>query len=360
MKNMRSSYKTERIDFSSGPIFKNIVFFAFPLIFTNLLQVLYSVSDTVIVSMSDEPDAVGAIGTTAAMINLIVNLFIGCSVGAKVAAAKKLGAEDSVGASTVAHTAMTVGIIFGAACGLIGFFTSEPLIEAMGNSGRLLELAVLYSKIYFLGVPFISVTNFACALIHADGDTKTPLRVLSLAGMLNVILNVISVKFFKRSVDGMAIATVISNAVSAILLTLKLAGSEYRFDLRRCGIDKEAFLNILHIGLPAAVQSALFSLSHMVIQSSIVTLNNAAAGADAAFQPIVKGSAAVASIESFGFTTVNATAQAAISFVARNDGAKNYRRIRLGMLYCYISVFLLAAVFAALMLIFREPEAGAL
>ena len=344
-------------DMTSGPILKNIIAFAVPLMFTNLLQVLYSVSDTIVVSLSGEPDAVGAIGTTTAMINLIVNIFIGCAVGAKVTMARNLGAKNESGIENTMHTAMLLSLIFGIICAAVGIAAAEPVLAAMGNEGKLLTLAVIYTKIYFLGVPFISVTNFAIAIIHAGGDTKTPLYVMALSGFLNVVLNLFFVLVCAMSVDGMAIATALSNAASAILLTAHLMRSKNkcRFQIKKLRIEKNALLNILHIGVPAGIQSALFSLSHMVIQSSIVTVNNAVASADSAFQPVVKGSAAATSIESFGVTGVNSVAQAAISFTGQNMGAENYERIEKIRRCCYMCVFVFTAFFAAVMLMLKNP-----
>lgn len=344
-------------DMTSGPILKNIIAFALPLMLTNLLQVLYSVSDTVIVSLSGEPDAVGAIGTTTAMINLIINIFIGCSVGAKVTMARNIGAENKTEAENTLHTAMLISVIFGIVCAAVGITAAEPMLAAMGNDGKLLRLAAIYTKIYFLGVPFISVTNFAAAIIHAGGDTKTPLYIMTFSGLLNVGLNLFFVLACSMSVDGMAVATALSNAVSAILLTGHLARCKSGFGLKikKLKLEKKALLNILHIGVPAGIQSALFSLSHMVIQSSIVAVNNAAVPPGSEFQPVVKRSAATASIESFGVTGVNSIAQAAISFTGQNMGRKNYERIEKIRSCCYASVFVFAAVFAVFMLTLKNP-----
>lgn len=197
---MEQSNKLNKLQMTSGPILKNIVIFAVPLMLTNLLQVFYSVSDTVVVSLSSEQDAVGAIGTTTAMINLIVNIFIGCSVGARVAMAQCLGAKNKTAAENTIHTAMLLSIIFGIICSVVGIVVTEPILKAMGNRGRLLTLAITYAKIYFFGVPFISATNFATAIINANGDTKTPLYIMIFSGFLNVSLNLLFVLVFNMSV----------------------------------------------------------------------------------------------------------------------------------------------------------------
>lgn len=354
---MEQSNKLNKLQMTSGPILKNIVIFAVPLMLTNLLQVFYSVSDTVVVSLSSEQDAVGAIGTTTAMINLIVNIFIGCSVGARVAMAQCLGAKNKTAAENTIHTAMLLSIIFGIICSVVGIVVTEPILKAMGNRGRLLTLAITYAKIYFFGVPFISATNFATAIINANGDTKTPLYIMIFSGFLNVSLNLLFVLVFNMSVDGMAIATTLSNAVSAIFLIAYLMRNKgmCQLKIKKLRLEKKALLRILHIGVPAGIQSALFSLSHMVIQSSIVTVNNMIASPDSAFQPVVKGSAAGTSIESFGFTGVNSIAQAAISFTGQNMGAEQYKRIEKVRNSCYSIVFVMTTLFAVLMLCMRRP-----
>lgn len=213
--------KTPQAEMTSGPILKNIIAFAVPVIITNPLQVLYSVSDTVIVSLSSEPDAVGAIGTTTAMINLVVNMFIDCAVGAKVAMAQSIGAKGEAKIKNTVHTSLMLIIIFGIICACVGIILAKPILATMGNKGKLLALALIYTKTYFFGVPFISVTNFATALINATSNTRTPLRVMTFSGLLNILLNLFFVLTFHMSVDGMAIATVLSNAASAVLQSAK-------------------------------------------------------------------------------------------------------------------------------------------
>ena len=361
---IRIRYKTEsakmlkkqkNINMTEGSVFKSFIMFTLPLMATNLLQVLYTATDTIVVSLSKEPDAVGAIGTTTALINLLINIFIGCSVGAKVTAAVGLGAKDEKAVENTVRTAITLSTVLGIVCCIAGICISHPALAAMGNTGRLLVLADRYTKIHFLGVPFISLTNFCIALIHAAGDTETPLHVLLFTGFLHVILNLFFVLVCGMSVEGMALASTISNAVSAVLLLVYLVRSEgpCRLNIKRLGIEKRAFLGILHIGLPAGIQSSLFSLSHMVIQSSIVAVNNAAVPEGSAFQPVVKGSAAGTSIESFGYTAVNSTAQAAISFTGQNVGTGNFKRVVSVRRACYIAVSVFSVIFAAVMLSFR-------
>lgn len=336
---------------------KEILSFIVPLMLANLLQVFYSAADTMVVSLSGEADAVGAIGTTTSMINLIVNIFIGCAVGAKVTISNAIGAGDEKRIQNSVHTSILLSIVLGLICTVIGTAVSEPVLRAMNVTERLLYLAKKYSVIYFLGSVFISLTNFASAVFHAKSDTKTPLKILILCGFVNIVLNLFFVLVCKMSVDGVAIATVISNALSALLLLVRLGRENdvCRPNFRKMRIEKKACINILRCGIPAGVQSALFSVSHMVIQSSIVTVNNLVTPAGSSFAPIVKGCAACASIEGFGSTAINAVSQAAITFTGRSAGAKNYGEIKKVQRTCYFFAFFMSLCFSAVIFILKDP-----
>ena len=347
----------KNINMTEGPLFGKILIYILPLIVTNLLQVLYGVADTVIVSFSNEPDAVGAIGTTGALAGLVVNLFIGFSTGANVMVARYLGAKDDNNTSRTVHTSLVMSVIFGIMCSVIGILVSRPILSAMGAEGKLLDLASTYLKIYFSGIPFISLTNYLIAIYRAKGDTKTPLVVLTLTGILNVILNFVFVFGFNTSVEGVSIATMISNAVSAVFLLLYLSKDETacRFSVKKLCLDLQAFKNILYIGLPAGIQGCLFSLSNMIIQSSILQVNNTICPPGSVFEPVVKGNASATSLESFIYNSQNAVYQAAITFTSQNNGAKKYERIPKVMKCCYLLGVLVAITIAAIILIFRDP-----
>ena len=336
---------------------RNIIRFIIPLMLANLLQVFYSAADTMVVSLSCEPDAVGAIGTTTSMINLIVNIFIGCAVGAKVTISNAIGAGDEKRVQNSVHTAVLLSIILGFICTIIGIFVSEPVLRAMKNAERLLYLAKRYSVIYFCGGVFISLTNFASAVFHAKSDTKTPLKILIFCGFVNVVLNLFFVLVCKMSVEGVAISTVMSNALSALLLLLRLGREKdiCNLNIKKLRIEKNACINILRCGIPAGVQSALFSVSHMVIQSSIVTVNNLVTPVGSSFAPVVKGCAACASIEGFGSTAINAVSQAAITFTGQNAGAKKYDEIKKVQHSCYLFSFIISLCFAAVIFLLKDP-----
>ena len=348
---------TRTQSFTEGAILPLMIRYTLPLIFTNLLQVLYTFADNLIVEFSGVPDAVGAIGTTTAFINLAVNIFIGCSIGTKVVVARCIGAGDERKVKEAVHTSIAMSVLLGILCAAVGIFLSRPLLCAMGNRGTLLELAVTYTNIYFLSVPFTAVTNFAIAILGADGDTKTPLYILSLSGLLNVILNLFFVLVCGMNVDGVAIATVISAALSALLLILHLMRTKgvCRLTLKHLSIRPGVLREVLLIGMPAAMQNALFSLSHLLVQSSILTVNNAAVGAQSSFQPIVKGCSVSVSIESIACTAINAIGNAAVPFIAQNNGAGNAERMVKGRRIWYVAVCVTAAALSMLLLLFLDP-----
>lgn len=348
---------TKSYSLTSGAILPMMIRYTLPLIFTNLLQVCYTIADNIIVGLSGEPEAVGAIGTTTAFINLTVNIFIGCSIGTKVIVARHIGAQNREKVEDAVHTSILISLIFGLICALIGIIISAPILSAMGNRGNLLTLAVLYAKIYFLSVPFTAVTNFAVAIIQANGNTKTPLYILSGSGLLNVLLNLLFVLGFGMNVEGVAIATIISTAVSSVLLLGYLIKNKgiCHLQIRKLAIKIKVLKDILLIGMPAAVQNALFSFSHMLVQSSVLIVNNSIASANSTFQPIVKGCSVCTSIESIACTVVNSIGHSAVPFVAQNAGAENYDRIKIGRIIWYSVAFFVSSAVALLLIVLKEP-----
>ena len=319
-----------RIDMVNGPLFVNIIRFLMPLIATNLLQQLYQSADMVIAGMSSEPDAVGAIGSTGAYLALIRNIFIGFSVGASVVVARNIGAEEKEDTSRSVHTSICMSALFGIIGALIGIALARPVLVAMGYTGNLLTLALRYCYIYLACMPFLSLTNFLAAILQARGDTRTTLYCLTGTGIMNIVLNLFLVKVVGLSVEGVAIATAIANLVSALILWAYLAknGGDCSVRFRKLRMHKEQFIDVFRVGFPAGVQSALFSVSNMVIQSSILRVNNAVTPAGSAYAPVIKGNAAATDIETFIFQALGATTVCAGAFTAQNVGAGNYRRVR--------------------------------
>ena len=319
----------KKVDFTEGKIFFKLVWFILPIVATNLLQMFYNAADMMVVSLSSEQNAVGAIGTTGSFIHLIVNLFIGFSVGANVAVARYVGAKNDNKVQTVVHTSLVLALITGVAGGAIGVAIARPVLVAMGNSGSLLELAVTYTYIYFAGVPFLALTNYLIAIFRAKGDSKTPLIVLALAGLVNVGLNLFFVLVTGLSVEGVALATAISNLLSFIVLLVLLRRAKdcTAFSFRKLCLEKSSLKEIVLIGLPAGIQSALFSLSNILIQSSIVTVNNIFAPASD-YQPITNGNAAAANIEGFVYTAMNAVSNGMVTVTGQNMGAEKPERVK--------------------------------
>lgn len=346
-------FERKEINMLEGPLLGKVFRFALPLMITNLLQMLYNAADMIVAGMSGVDGAIGAIGTTGAFINLILNIFMGFSVGTNVVVARNLGKGDKEGTSRAVHSSLIVGALTGVLCMLVGLAVSRPVLAALGDRGHILELACLYTRIYFLGTPFIALSNFLIAIFRAKGDTTTPLYVLTGTGLLNVVLNLISVLCFGMSVDGVALATVISNVASTILLGLRLMKEEgwCRLELKKLRLDRYALQNIVRDGLPAGIQGALFSLSNMLIQSSITGLNNmlCPGGSD-----IIDGNAAAGSLENFAYTATNSVYQASVTFTSQHHGAGKFKRIKRVQLACYGATFLISVCTSTLLLVFHK------
>ncbi len=351
----------KRIDFTEGRVFLKLLFFVLPIVATNLLQTFYNAADMMVVSLSkDGQNAVGAIGTTNSFIHLIVNIFIGFAVGANVVVAREIGARDKERAQNAVHTSLIMAVIFGVAGMLIGIAIAKPIMGLMGNRDRLLTLSVRYTYLYFAGVPFLALTNFLMAIFRAKGDAKTPLVVLMLAGLLNVGLNFFFVVVVGMSVEGVAIATALSNVASTVVLLIKLQkDKDYTtFSWKRLKIEKSAFKDMLKNGIPAGIQGALFALSNMFIQSSIVRMDKLLKPAGTLDTPVVNGNAAATNLEGFIFTAMNSVYQGAITFTSQNVGANKPRRVR-KILYCCLAIVATIGVsLSGLVYLLREPLLG--
>lgn len=343
-------------DLLHGPLLGKIFAFVLPLVVTNLLQNLYNAADMIVVGLSHVDGAIGAIGTTTAMINAVINLFLGFAVGSSVMVARAIGERNERKTSNAVHTSMLVGLVSGLFTMVLGLLMSRRMLILLGDKGHILELADLYTRIYFMGVPFIAMTNFLIAVFRAKGDTKTPLVVLTLTGLLNVGLNLLFVLAFHMSVDGVALATAIANFASMVALGWILHNDEgwCRLQFSRIRLEKYSLKGIIYNGLPAGIQGVLFSLSNMLIQSNIIAINNrlCPGGSD-----IIDGNAAGASIESFAYVSTNSVCQAAVTFTSQHYGAHMVKRIRKVIRDCYFVSFLIAESISLLILLFRVPLA---
>lgn len=328
-----------------GPILKSVIVYTVPIILTGLLQLLFNAADLIVVGWFSGSDSVAAVGATGALTNLIINLFIGLSVGAGVAVAQGMGAGNGKLTSEAVHTAVPVAVISGIFLTVIGVLFSRNFLELMGTpDGKLLELASVYMQIYFAGMTFSMLYNFGSAILRAAGDTRSPLIFLTVAGVLNVILNIVFVALFKLDVAGVALATSISQAVSAILVLLALIKRQdaCRFEFKKMHIYKNALLRMVKIGVPAGLQGSLFSISNVLIQSSVNSFGAAH----------MSGSAAASSIEGFCYVTMNSFHQTALNFCGQNYGAGDFKRVKRITWVCLMTVAVAGFVVGNLSYIF--------
>ena len=328
-----------------GPILKSVIVYTVPIILTGLLQLLFNAADLIVVGWFSGSDSVAAVGATGALTNLIINLFIGLSVGAGVAVAQGMGAGNGKLTSEAVHTAVPVAVISGIFLTVIGVLFSRNFLELMGTpDGKLLRLASVYMQIYFAGMTFSMLYNFGSAILRAAGDTRSPLIFLTVAGVLNVILNIVFVALFKLDVAGVALATSISQAVSAILVLLALVKRQdaCRFEFKKMHIYKNALLRMVKIGVPAGLQGSLFSISNVLIQSSVNSFGAAH----------MSGSAAASSIEGFCYVTMNSFHQTALNFCGQNYGAGDFRRVKRITWVCLMTVAVAGFVVGNLSYIF--------
>ncbi|MBQ2955055.1 MAG: MATE family efflux transporter, partial [Clostridia bacterium] len=265
---IRSNYE---IDMCNGPLFSKVLQFSLPLMATGILQLLYNAADIIVVGRFAGKTALAAVSSTSSLINLIVNLFMGLSVGASVVVAKRYGAGDYAGVNRVLHTAVTLSIISGLLVSVVGITLSRTLLEMMGSPVDVIDQAALYLKIYFIGIPAAMIYNYCAASLRAIGDTKRPLYYLSISGLVNVLLNLLLVICFDMGVAGVAIATAVSQVVSMVLIVICLIRTDgcIHLNLKKLHIDVQQMKDILKIGLPAGLQSSVFSISNVLIQSSI-------------------------------------------------------------------------------------------
>lgn len=309
-----------------GPMFWNIIFYTIPIILSSFLQLLFNAADLVIVGRFCGIISVGAVGATTSLIHLISNLFMGISVGAGVTVAQAIGANNLKAVSRAVHTAIPIAAIGGIVLSVIGVLFSEKLLMFMGTPENVLKLSTIYMKIYFGGMFFNMIYNFGASILRAAGDTKRPLIYLTIAGVLNVALNVIFVTVFNMDVAGVALATTISQAVSAILIMISLIRSNesISFRFKDMIIDKKSLLKMLSIGLPSGIQASLFALSNVLIQSSVNSFG----------EVFVSGNAATQSIEGFVYVSMNAFYQSSMNFSGQNYGAKKFNRIKNALFIC--------------------------
>ena len=310
------------VDMCSGPILRKMIVFTLPIMFSGLFQLLFNATDIIVVGRFAGDNALAAVGSNTALINLMTNLFIGLSIGANVVAARYCGAKNIPELKKTVHTAMMLSVISGIILMAAGLLFAEQILRLMSTPESILPLAASYLRIYFCGMPFMMIYNFGNAILRAAGDTRRPLVYLICAGVINVILDLIFVIAFNMSAAGVGLATALSQGVSAFLMVRCLMHEKeengLRLELRQLRIHRDKFGMIMKIGLPAGFQGTVFSLSNVVIQSSINLFGEA----------VIAGNSAAASIEGFVYMAMNSCYQSTLSFTSQNLGAGKNERVR--------------------------------
>ena len=328
---MEKELKKQKLDMLNGSIWNKLPVFALPIAATGILEQLFNASDIAIVgnfAQTDKTAAVAAVGANSPIIGLILNLFIGIALGANVVIANAVGRDDKQTVQKAVHTSMVVSVIGGVLVAIIGELIAEPLLTVLNVPDDVLELALLYLRIYFLGMPVILLYNFEAAIFRSIGETKMPLIALTLSGILNVLLNLFFVIVLKMSVNGVATATVIANVVSAGILYVKLVKSDkyIKVEFKKLRIDGKVFAKIMQIGLPAGIQSAVFAVANIVIQGAINSLGTV----------VIAASSAAFNIEIIAYNVMNSFSQACTTFVGQNFGANKIDRCKKTLFLCLI------------------------
>lgn len=318
------------IDMVNGPLLGKILKFTLPLIASSVLQLLFNAADVIVVGHFSGKEALAAVGSTGSLINLIVNLFMGLSVGVNVLYARYIGASDEKSASETLHTSVVVSLICGIILTFVGIISARPLLIIMGSPNDVIDLSVLYLRIYFLGMPALLFYNFGSAVLRAVGDTRRPLLFLTVAGFINIFLNLFFVIVLHHGVDGVAYATVISESISAVMLLFCLLceTGPTRLIVSKLHISTDKFIKIVRIGLPAGIQGVIFSLSNVIIQSSVNSFGST----------VMAGNAAAGNLEGFVYASMNAFYQTCVSFTSQNFGAKKIKRIPHILFLCQMCV----------------------
>ena len=344
---MFKTHAHRTMDMTEGPLAAKVLFFALPIMLSGILQLVFNAADTIVVGRFAGNQALAAVGSVGSLNNLIISLFIGLSVGANVVVARYTGSRNHRAVSDTVHTAVLLSVIGGVFLSLVGVFLARPLLLLMGSPEDVIDLAVLYVRILFIGMPVQMLYNFCAAILRAIGDTKRPLYFLTVAGVINVLLNLLFVVAFHMSVAGVALATIISQAVSAwlVLHSLMIMEGPTHLSLRRLRLHPKYLKEIVRIGLPAGIQSSFFSLSNVVIQSSVNSFGSI----------IIAGNSAAANVGNFIYQAMNTFHQAIICFAGQNIGARKPRRIITSIKVCMLWAVVFGLLLGVLSCVFGEP-----
>lgn len=343
-----------KADMTEGPFLKKMILFAIPLILTGFLQSFYNAADLVVVNLFSESDAplVGAIGCTSALTNLVLGMFMGLSVGAGVLVAHYVGAKKEKDVNITLHTSIILSVISGILIAVLGYIFAEDMLIAMNTSSELLPYATLYLKIIFIGTPASLLYNYIASMLRSAGDSKRPLIFLAISGIVNVALNVFLVTVFKLDVAGVAIATIVSQYLSAIMAIVYLMCHDgmLHFSFKKLKLDAKKIKRLLYIGIPSGIQGSLFSLSNTLIQASmnLIDLNAGAGGR------IIDGYASSSNLENFLYIAMHAIYSVALTFVGQNVGAKKYNNVKKLTAYSIGIVLTIGISMGGVMLLLRN------
>ena len=350
METKKVQKKSYEIDMCNGPLLSKIVLFAIPLMLSGILQLLFNAADIVVVGRFAGSASLAAVGSTSSLINLLVNLFIGLSIGANVLVARFFGAKLLRDLEETVHTSILLAVIGGVFLAVLGILLAAPLLTLMGTPEDVLPLSVIYMRIYFVGMPATLLYNFGSAILRAVGDTRRPLYFLLFAGVVNVVLNLIFVVVFHMGVAGVALATAISQCVSAFLIVRCLVHSDGPYRIRKecLRMNTKKVIDIAKIGLPAGLQGMVFSISNVLIQSNVNSFGSI----------IMAGNTAASNIEGFVYTAMNALYQTALSFTGQNYGVGNWKRITKILVYCLGLVTVVGLMFGGGAVLFGQQLLG--
>ena len=323
---MNTKTSKYEIDMCNGSILDKLVSFSIPLMLSGILQLLFNAVDIIVVGQFTGNEALAAVGSTTALINVFVNLFIGISLGASVLAARFYATGQEKEMTETVHTSITLALIIGIAMGIIGVIAAKGALELMDTPDNVLNLSTLYMRIYFMGMPFFMLYNYGAAILRAVGDTKRPLLFLIISGATNVVLNLLLVIQFHLGVAGVAIATVISQCISCILVLrcLYLSDGSYQLRFNKLGMKTRYVKQIFQIGIPAGIQSTIINFSNVLLQSSVNSFGSVA----------MAGYTAANNILGFLYVSVNSITQACMSFTSQNYGVRKFKRMDKVLLEC--------------------------
>lgn len=342
--------KTNEIDMTTGPLIPKILAFSIPLMLSGILQLLFNAADIIVVGQFASPQAMAAVGSTGSLNNLIVNIFLGLSIGSSVLMARFYGAKNRENIHDLIHTSILLSLTSGCVLIVLGQLLAKPLLTIMGTPDDVINQSILYMRIVFLGMPAMLTYDFGAGILRAVGDTKRPLAYLFIAGIINVCLNLISVIILGMGVAGVAIATITSQYISALLVLRCMikTNSVYKLNLKELRIRKSMLLRIIRIGVPAGIQGALFNVSNVLIQSSINSFGSL----------VMAGNTAAANIEGFVYTSMNAVYQASTNFTSQNVGAHKTKNITPVLLSCMLIVTSVGLILSTIVEVFAYQLLG--